>query len=674
MILKKIVVENFRQFRNNQEIIFHTSVPSITIIYGKNGRGKTGLFRALIFCLFGDKLLAQDENTDKKDINLVNTQALDDANGRPVVAMVSTTLSHENKTYEVSRKIKGSKIGNEVLEEYVEFTLTETDEHGNTKPPIRDQVIINETIGNIFDPKIKDYFLFDGEKIERLTRADSQQKKNVAQGIKNLLNINDLENAMNGMKRLLGNLTSQLRAHAQGEFARVLYSIESTNNSMTLNRENKDILLAEQDKAENAKVACDRELEQINGIRGIILERRALIAQESELELVQSDRIDFLRQKLTGAAVALLLPVIEKVYAQLDEKKQTGEIPVQSKLELIEKILKDHKCICGTVVNPGSCEYSLIEKWKSRVVDSGLSDYALNLWRDLNAIIKETPITVDSIHKTLVDYDNKQIEITKIHEKLKKLSDKIDDSAEEKAIATNHSRDELIKDIERFKGQIKTLDIEYQRFDSQKNDLTRQKEILKAKEDIRNELENCASLATDTNEVLNQIYKSFTEDMKKQLSVLASSAMELLLGKEGKWSLKRIVVKEDYSLQVHDHRDEPSLANISAGQRQIISLCFITALAQAATGMERFEIPLFMDTPFGRLDLEHRKNLISFIPKICQQWVTMVTDTELTETEWGFFRESGLDFAFYKLSPLPDGTTIIENIPLDEALTSIRTH
>jgi len=674
MILKKMILDNFRQFQGQQEINFNTSTPSITIIYGTNGRGKTGIFRALIFCLFGEKSLAQDENINIKDINLVNTQALEKSDGKPVVAMVATTLVHENKTYEIIRKIRGLKEGSEIFEEGFELTLVKTDEQGNTAPPIKDKTTINEIIGNIFDPKIKDYFLFDGEKIERLTRADVQQKKTVAQGIKNLLNINDLENAINGMKSLLNNLNAQLKIHSQGKFAQVLNAIATTNKSMEDNQIKQETVSAQLDAAEKELRKYDGELDKINEIKHVITQRKALLAQEADLIETQSSRIDLLRSKLTGTAASLLMPIIVKVYSQLDTKKQTGEIPVQSKLDLIDKILKDHRCICGTTVMEGSCEYGLILKWKNRIVDSGLSDNALNLWRDLNAIIKETPGTIDSVHKALIDYDKNQIDVTQIHEQLKKISDQIDDSAEEKAKGFNQSRDKVNKDIGSYKNQVRVLEQEYQTLESKKVELTRQKEKLQEEEGIKDELHACAALATDTNEALNNIFNSFTEDIKKQLSDLASSAMKRLLDEEGKWSLKRIVVKNDYSLQVHDHRDEPFLANISAGQRQIVSLCFITALAQVATGKDRFEIPLFMDTPFGRLSLEHRENLIGFIPQICQQWIIMVTDTELTEKEWNFFRKVNCNCTFYKLSPLADGTTKVENIPVDEALTSIQAH
>ena len=77
MILEQITVENFRQFRGRQSLQFATGGPgkgkNVTVILGENGRGKTGLFRALMFCLYGDCSLAQDEDVKRGELRLVNT-------------------------------------------------------------------------------------------------------------------------------------------------------------------------------------------------------------------------------------------------------------------------------------------------------------------------------------------------------------------------------------------------------------------------------------------------------------------------------------------------------------------------------------------------------------------------------------------------------------------------
>ena len=82
-----------------------------------------------------------------------------------------------------------------------------------------------------------------------------------------------------------------------------------------------------------------------------------------------------------------------------------------------------------------------------------------------------------------------------------------------------------------------------------------------------------------------------------------------------------------------------------------MSISFIAALAQVASKDSLLEMPLFMDTPFGRLSYEHRQNLIKHVPEFSSQWVLLATDTEFRKQEarllklgnrWGkFFHTEG---------------------------------
>jgi DNA sulfur modification protein DndD len=54
---------------------------------------------------------------------------------------------------------------------------------GNTQPVQTTE--IDAVIDSILDRRVKDYFLFDGEKIERLTRASIEQRREISAGIRN---------------------------------------------------------------------------------------------------------------------------------------------------------------------------------------------------------------------------------------------------------------------------------------------------------------------------------------------------------------------------------------------------------------------------------------------------------------------------------------------------------
>ena len=76
MIIETLTLTNFRQFRRKHTLRFSHGRKNVTVVLGENGRGKTGLFRALMFCLYGDRQLSQDgTKIDEHEVHLVNTAA-----------------------------------------------------------------------------------------------------------------------------------------------------------------------------------------------------------------------------------------------------------------------------------------------------------------------------------------------------------------------------------------------------------------------------------------------------------------------------------------------------------------------------------------------------------------------------------------------------------------------
>ena len=61
MILKKLVLDNFRQYLGRQEIVFASQKQkNVTIIHGENGFGKTCFLNALLWGFYGADGLTKD--------------------------------------------------------------------------------------------------------------------------------------------------------------------------------------------------------------------------------------------------------------------------------------------------------------------------------------------------------------------------------------------------------------------------------------------------------------------------------------------------------------------------------------------------------------------------------------------------------------------------------------
>lgn len=97
-----------------------------------------------------------------------------------------------------------------------------------------------------------------------------------------------------------------------------------------------------------------------------------------------------------------------------------------------------------------------------------------------------------------------------------------------------------------------------------------------------------------------------------------------------------------------------------------MSIAFIAALAGAAAGTDVLEMPLFMDTPFGRLSREHRRNLLENVPEWCTQWVLLATDTEFGRFEAQVLRSTKQWNKFYHLKGTGAGSTKIEAVDVKQ--------
>lgn len=83
-------------------------------------------------------------------------------------------------------------------------------------------------------------------------------------------------------------------------------------------------------------------------------------------------------------------------------------------------------------------------------------------------------------------------------------------------------------------------------------------------------------------------------------------------------------INVNYGLTIIDENGE-KVGVRSAGAEQIVALSLIDGLAR--TG--RTAGPIVMDTPFGRLDLKHRSNILRYLPETTSQLVLLVHDGEV---------------------------------------------
>ncbi|AQS09898.1 chromosome segregation protein [Clostridium saccharobutylicum] len=675
MQINSIKLENFRQYYGSQSVIFAVGDKNVTIIFGENGKGKTGIFRALMFGLFGSTHLQQDNKNDR--IHLVNFNKLEESNGRPVKSIIEIDFQHKGKKYIINREIIGYKRGDEIEERICPPRLNLIDENGNFSPePIQDETIIKEIINEIIDEKIKDFFLFDAERIDTLAKTDVHVKEEVKTVITKLLQIDKLDDAIvilkslqNRQKRSLTEKTSNIDLkHAEEAIDKLEDEILKKQEIISLK--------------ENNILACNNEIEEIEEK---LSENQGIRVLQQEIKSVQ-DKINekyislkYIKETLQVTSFNKLHMLLMKDH-YLFTKDYLNQILTDQKdiipYEVIEKSLTDMICSC--------CKTKLNE------VKSAL-DEVLAL-RDNYKRSELTPL-ITELNGTIVEFNGeKDGQLKFIKEKLIEIKDFKDiiDSLQSKIngygneIQAWSKKEENLNNLElsmqrkeenrrNLKEEIKQIDITIGILEKELSKAQREYEDLKNKDESLKYDNKKIEYITTLKDSLEKIFEEYSVEMRDKLMRETTNIFKVLIDSKDKSLIKEIKINDKYELELYNWNGTKITQDISQGQRQIVALAFITALAKvAAGGTENIDFPLFMDTPFGRVSGNNRDNLIENIPLLTSQWILLLTDTEFTASEEIKMKEVDKLGRWYKLDKIKDGHTNIVPMNLNETMATRR--
>jgi len=132
-------------------------------------------------------------------------------------------------------------------------------------------------------------------------------------------------------------------------------------------------------------------------------------------------------------------------------------------------------------------------------------------------------------------------------------------------------------------------------------------------------------LAQRSADAIGEMYAIFADDMRQRIEAKTKEIFRLLVWKDSHFQDVRL--GSDFNLEVIDRYGLPARPELSAGERQVLSISFITAMSR----ISEEEAPLVMDTPFGRLSSDHRNSITTHLPHLADQLVLFVTDEELRD-------------------------------------------
>ncbi|MBO0454985.1 hypothetical protein, partial [Candidatus Enterococcus murrayae] len=220
------------------------------------------------------------------------------------------------------------------------------------------------------------------------------------------------------------------------------------------------------------------------------------------------------------------------------------------------------------------------------------------------------------------DLNRKKIELTTIEQKLHDLEKQM------KTFGDQDSETENLPKLQ-FKAEQKISELQ--------DGIAKERDIINEKKDKRDKLDLKVGQLSKNKDVLNaskreeiskQISKVFSIGIEEYRLKLKSSvetdATKLFTQMSADSDYKNLKINDNYGLEII-HKDDIVVPRRSTGFEHVVALSLIGALHKNAP----LQGPVIMDSPFGRLDSKHEKNVVTSLPLLSEQVILLVHENEL---------------------------------------------
>lgn len=349
MRIRKIEFENFRNFRDHGEIKCSTD-GRVTIIYGKNGDGKTTLHQLFQWVFYGQVHFNKTTTDRLYNLQFESEQPF----GSTFQVLGRIDFDHDNESYSLTRTYtykKGLDDSEKIAED---IALNKMDEDHNWKRIDRPK----DTIEKLLPSGLSDYFFFDGESMIadlRVKGKDSAGK--LRKALFSMFDLDVIESAIAHIGR------TDLKTTALGKLYLSKGTISSSSeiSAVKTNIENAQAKLAKIDAdIDDAKKKKGDRRNLVQQVSEQIGSSKSKSDYERQRKILKSQRDSFLKnasdaQSGFGDAVLEMFPqlLISKAVADAKQrihlKVEQNKLPAGVNKKLIKYLLSDNvtECICG---------------------------------------------------------------------------------------------------------------------------------------------------------------------------------------------------------------------------------------------------------------------------------------------------------------------------------------
>lgn len=631
-----LTVENFGPFKGTQTIDF-TNENGVTIIWGNNGRGKTTLLNIFRYALFG-----RYKNRRGTEVDLTTLPNIEGRTEGKYDFKVVLKMLNDGTRYELTRqcKVRQGVTIPKSNDDYESFVFLK--ENGSVLAPDTR----NHVLKVIMPDEVSRFFLFDGELLqeyEELLLEGTEVGSKIKDSIEKILGVPVLTNSAIDTQAVLDeyrkekNKIAQSNAQTQ-KIAAQMEGLEAEKREQNAELERLQGELAGQ-LEERSRL--DDDLQQSEHVKSLLDKMDNL---EADIEEKKASRDAILAQivvqtkdawrGLVSCRVDSILQDVNAELTELESKEATHTVEKRL-VEDMKKAAQEHHCqLCDQDVDEAHVQ-SLIDRISAYTRGiSGLSSAeqsTLQALRIRKATLEgmRAPSKAEMLSLLEAQLDKLEVEIDDNERQLKAVREELQRHGDIEELATNtkiavNALAQCLKKIENLKDGIQLT----------KNKLKEIESALSTLEDKLNRVSTDVDMLRAGKKVnlCEQIHDIFEKGIAAYRDKLKTDverdATELFVGISNDPDYVSLKINENYGLSmVHVSGELVPLR--SAGFEHVVALSLIGALHKNAP----LRGPIIMDSPFGRLDPDHKRNITRSLPNMSDQIVLLAYTHEIDEQQ-----------------------------------------
>lgn len=679
MKINKIVLYNFNSYEGLNEFDFTSSdsEKNIILIGGKNGAGKTSLFTAIKIALYGPLAfgyIGANSTYIAKIKDCINSKTFQkDVVKSYVQISVSLMVEREIKEYEITREWDYTK---QKLEEkyYVISEGHRLDE--------QELSYFQNYLQGMIPPDLFEFFLFDGEEVGSIF-STSTYNSYVKNAVYTLCGLDIFEIIRKYTTGYAGkaNSVDEEEIHVQYE--------ELRSNAEKIEKDYTELeaqIVANKEELQKIEIDLTEVETAFKNAGGITeVERQALLKEFAEAEHVKTESLTKIKLFVEGLMPFFIVKdFTSNISNQLDFEEK-GEIfyYIQHKLKRqeIKDTINESQNVSDETVD-ALLEF-ILDKFKPKGFKEGdqpVHDLSKEGIGRVNAMISSIDdFDVEAMVKLVEDRKaaaEKTMEINRIlknamtdedagkfsekENALLKKKDEISTKIYESEICLTNMKDELLMAIQQRDKAFQTIKGNAQNkhvFELSTGLSQMMGAMLSAKsESIKRKLEkliieNLQHIYRKNNLITHieieddfqfNLYQNVRYSNTELLHLIRNLGKDVFVSEVGKQGIKALYKKykvdsvqtlqqalaSEDNKNIHNLYKRIDISRLSKGERQI----FILSLYWAIIELSGQDIPFIIDTPYARIDANHRKEISEkFFPNISKQVVILSTDEEINE-------------------------------------------